>query len=102
LVLNRDDVINEAFYSPDGTYLIFRQGAINGGLGDIYAIRGGEDTLALAATESIEHSPALSPNGRWLAYVSNRSGREEVYVRSFPDAGTALQLVSSNGGVDPV
>ena len=34
-----------------------------------------------------ENNPALSPDGRWLAYQSNESGRFEIYVRSFPDCG---------------
>ena len=53
-------------------------------------------------TEFMEYSPALSPNGQWLAYVSNRSGRDEVYVVPFPDAGASLQQVSTDGGVEPV
>ncbi len=63
----------EAFYSRDGAWLIFRQGATGGGAGDIYAIRPGADStaVALTATEFIEYAPALSPDDRWLAYVSN-------------------------------
>lgn len=41
----------------------------------------------------------LSPDGNWLAYVSNRSGRYEVYIRLFPDGGD--QQVSSDGGGQP-
>ena len=58
--------------------------------------------VALVATEFAEHSPALSPDGRWLVYVSNRSGRDEVYVRPFPNAGDARWQVSPNGGIEPV
>jgi DNA-binding SARP family transcriptional activator/Tol biopolymer transport system component len=47
-----------------------------------------------------EHSPALSPNGRWLAYVSNESERYEVYVRAFPTPGAPV-LMSSGGGREP-
>jgi serine/threonine-protein kinase len=43
----------------------------------------------------------LSPDGRWLAYVSDESGRQEVYVRSFPGLGGRIQ-VSVNGGSEPV
>lgn len=49
-------------------------------------------------------SPSFSPDGRWLAYHSNESGRDEVYVREFPPP-TSSQAgrwqVSNNGGVDP-
>jgi Tol biopolymer transport system component len=53
-------------------------------------------------TEFAEGSISLSPDGRWLAYVSNRSGRDEVYVSPFPDAGGSLQQVSADGGTDPL
>ena len=42
----------------------------------------------------------LSPNGRWLAYSSNESGRFEVYVRSYPDLDNKWQ-VSPSGGIEP-
>jgi eukaryotic-like serine/threonine-protein kinase len=51
-------------------------------------------------TNFSEDVPALSPDARWLAYQSNESGRFEVYVRSFPDAGPAHQ-VSTDGGLFP-
>jgi serine/threonine-protein kinase len=56
----------------------------------------------IAATPAKEFSPALSPDGRWLAYASDESGRTEVYVRPFPDAGTARYTVSHNGGTEPL
>ncbi len=56
-----------------------------------------EKFLATAATES---QPQLSPDGRWLAYVSDESGQREVYVRQFP-SGPGFAKVSINGGVEP-
>jgi len=52
------------------------------------------------ATPASEHSPALSPDGRWLAYVSNEDGDEAVYVRSFPD-GAGKRRISPESGSDP-
>ena len=46
------------------------------------------------------HSPSLSPDGRWVAYASDESGRGEVYVRPFPGAGGKWQI-SKDGGGDP-
>jgi serine/threonine-protein kinase len=43
----------------------------------------------------------FSPDGRWIAYVSNESGRAEVYLRPFPGAGEK-HLISTNGGTNPV
>ena len=48
-----------------------------------------------------EIAAAFSPDGRWIAYVSDESGRNEVYVRPFPGPGGRFQ-VSSNGGAEPV
>ena len=45
---------------------------------------------------------ALSPDGKWLAYVSNESGKAEVYVRPFPDVGSAKWQVSLSGGFTPL
>jgi Tol biopolymer transport system component len=53
----------------------------------------------VVATEYAEWDPAISPNGRWLAYVSNRTGRDEIWVQRYPD-GVAVR-VSTNGGVEP-
>jgi len=52
-------------------------------------------------TDVSESDPALSPDGRWLAFASNESARREVYVRSTTDLGTVLQ-VSFRGGECPL
>jgi hypothetical protein len=43
----------------------------------------------------------FSPDGRWVAYSSNESGKEEIYVQAFPGPGLKLQ-VSNGGGTDPI
>ena len=48
-----------------------------------------------------ESAAAFSPDGRWMAYVSDESGRQEVYVRPFPAAGGRIKI-SSDGGSEPV
>ena len=45
----------------------------------------------------MERQGAISPDGRWIAYTSDSSGRFEIYVQSFPDPGARIQ-VSANGG----
>ncbi len=47
-----------------------------------------------------ERWPSFSPDGRWLAYVSDKSGRSEVYVRRFPE-GAVEYVISSEGGTRP-
>jgi serine/threonine protein kinase len=56
---------------------------------------------ALIRTNFQEFSPVLSPDGRWLAYDSNESGRAEVYVRPFPAVDQARWQISVNGGIEP-
>ena len=103
LVLDREAVVSEGMYSPDGEWLVFREGDTRVGSGDIYAMRPGADStiVSLVATEFLDFSISLSPNGRWMAYVSSVTGRNEVYVSPFPDAGSGRQLVSTAGGVEP-
>jgi Tol biopolymer transport system component len=56
---------------------------------------------AFLRTAANELMPVLAPDGRWIAYVSDESGRSEILVRSFPDAGGPWQ-VSPDGGSEPV
>ena len=48
-----------------------------------------------------ERGATFSPNGQWLAYVSDESGQDEVYVQAYPGAGQRV-TVSTDGGVEPV
>jgi serine/threonine-protein kinase len=54
----------------------------------------------LLPTKAILHAPQFSPDGKWVAFLSTESGRDEVYVRSFPDASSKIQ-VSVAGGFEP-
>jgi len=54
----------------------------------------------LISTSSNESGAALSPDGRWIAYLSDESGADEIYVQSFP-AGNDRQQVSVGGGTQP-
>ena len=47
-----------------------------------------------------ERSPAVSPDDRWLAYVSDETGRDEVYVQPFPNGG-GRWVISAAGGIEP-
>jgi len=90
-------------FSPDGKWLIFRTDDQEAGNADIMGIRPGIDSVAkpLVATVAEELAPAISPDGRWIAYSSNESGRREVYVRPFPETANARYQVSTTGGISP-
>ena len=57
--------------------------------------------LAFLRTEANEVAAAFSPDGRWVAYASDESGRYEVYVRAFP-SGEGRRQVPSGGGISPL
>ncbi len=101
-VLTSDRQIDEVTYSHDGKWFVYRLGT--GADRDIYAARTEGDSVGapLVATEYEERSPMLSPDDRWMAYVSNESGPDEVFVVKFPDAGASKWQVSADGGTEPV
>jgi Tol biopolymer transport system component len=73
------------------------------GNGDIVAVRtGGDSTVDVAATGAAELSPALSPDGRWVAYLSNESGGNEIYVKPFPNVDAGKWQVSNGAFASPV
>ena len=88
-------------WTSDGKYLAY----VDLGLGtgsDIQVLRMADrQVISFAASKSGEVFPEFSPDGRWLAYVSNESGRNEVYVRSFPDGKRTLPI-SGDGGMSPL
>ena len=92
-----------ASITSDGKTLVFRQGGDAGSPRlDIGMMRleGEGEPEMLLDTSFDEHTPKLSPDDRWLAYVSNESGRDEVYVRPFPRGGKVQ--ISTEGGKEPM
>ena len=89
-------------FSPDGTRLVFREGLRDPDL-VVLSMEGDRPAEPLLTTEFDERNAALSPDGRWVAYQSNASGENEIYVRSFPDVEQGgLAQISTSGGVQPV
>jgi Tol biopolymer transport system component len=76
------------------------------GLGSrhLLVVRNGVDTAPRTLVQSrFDHfAMAVSPNGRWLAYASNESGVNEVYVRPFPNVDSARFAISVGGGAAPL
>ena len=92
-----------AAWSPDGKTLVFTETGADGEDGDIMlADLSGQQARVVAWRQRPiwDGHPALSPNGKWLAYASTESGALEVYVESFPKPGSR-QKVSTAGGREP-
>ena len=101
----RDKVdLSASTWSRDGRWLVYRTSVNEAGAGNILAIRPGVDSApqVLMATPHAELDPTLSPDGKWLAYVSNETGRHEVYVVPFPNVNAAKWPISTGGGTEPV
>jgi serine/threonine-protein kinase len=88
--------------SPDGTLLLFVRLSSETS-GDIYqaSLSGNSEVRPVLETAAYDGSAKLSPDGRWLAYTSNDSGRMEVYLRPFPEPDQRWQ-VSTEGGTQPL
>ncbi|TDI11953.1 MAG: serine/threonine-protein kinase [Acidobacteria bacterium] len=84
--------------SPDGQYLLFSEFNPQTNM-DIWLLplARPEDARPLLATSFAEAEPAVSPDGRWLAYLSDESGRPEIYVTSFPDGGRRWTISNGEG-----
>ena len=93
----------EVSWPPGGRYLAFRDGFDDATTRrDIHYMAIGEHTgHPIVATNADEENPAVSPDGRWLAYASDASGKMEVYLTPFPAGGSRHQ-VSVEGGASPV
>jgi Tol biopolymer transport system component len=88
-------------WTPDGRTLLFSL-QNNKSQWDLWAVTLSADaTTPVLVTPDNERLPAMSPDGRWLAYASDESGRYEVYVRPFRRPGARVQ-VSLEGGTEPV
>ena len=90
-------------WTPDGRELVFTRGYSSiGGNTDIYALSldQPDKPRPVLATAADERSPELSPDGKWLAYVSNETGRLELYVQPYPGPGPRVTM-TSGGAVDP-
>ena len=88
-------------WSPDAKVLAFTDFDPNSG-SDIWTLSiDDRKPHPLVKTPAEETGPAFSPDGHWIAYQSNRTGRAEVYVQAFPSGGGA-QPVSNTGGTHPM
>jgi Tol biopolymer transport system component len=100
LVSSAEVKLNPTF-SPDGKFIIYSQ--LNPKTDtDLYRVSTGSDKKVetFLQTKFVEAQARVSPNGRWVAYISNETGKFEVYITTFPVAGSKV-AVSVGGGSQP-
>ena len=109
LLLKSETQCSPTSWSPDGKFLLFTRLGPNDTLYDIevLTIDGRQHVGSFLKTPYNEAQARFSPDGRWVAYTSNESGRNEVYVRPFTPPGAAPRIegkwpVSREGGTAPV
>jgi eukaryotic-like serine/threonine-protein kinase len=93
--------------SPDGRYIAYMRNDRKSNTGwDIWALpmfpdkAGEQKPFSVVATNFADITPSFSPDGKWLAYANNETGRMEVYIQPFP-SGAGRWQVSTAGGVTP-
>ena len=97
-------------WSPDGAQLLFTDALTGGGLtterggrANIWTVSVADDRTAktLVEMDSNEGHADVSPNGQWIAFHSDRSGRPEIYIDAYPTLGQRT-LISTDGGRAPL
>jgi len=99
-----DTRLDEITFDPSMRYTVLRTEGTADGTRHLLIVENGKDTVPRTLIESpFDHfAPTISPDGRWLAYVSQESGSPEVYVRPFPNVGDARYAISTGGGQEPL
>ena len=87
--------------SPDGTTLAFVEYRPDTDTDILLLDLRSRRVTPFLNSPAMRSYPEFSPDGRWMAYVSDESGRDEVYVRPFPGPG-GKWLISQGGGTEPL
>ena len=89
-------------WSPDGQTLLYAATNTRGAADlDIWRLPVAGEPVKFLATAFNERAPRLSPNGNWLAYISDQAGEDRIQVTAFPDGGQVF-TVSTGPGTEPV
>jgi hypothetical protein len=88
-------------WTKDGKQLIIHQIEWQENLWDILILDEDKKTIPYLSTKYYELKPDLSPDNRWIAYESNISGKNEIYLARFPEK-KGEWIISTDGGMEPV
>lgn len=84
-------------WSADGRFLTYVS-PIGGRILGVLPLTGDQKPYSFIDTPFGKDEPQFSPDGRWIAYISDESGRDEIYVQSFPGPGQKIRVSTSGGG----
>ena len=95
---------DEVWFDQAGRFTLFRSEGSDAGSRHLFVLEHGVDTVprVLLKSRYDNFAMVLSPDGHWLAYVSDESGSKEVYVRPFPNVDSAKIAISVAGGMEPL
>jgi serine/threonine protein kinase len=100
LLLESPEHKNIYDWSLDGRYILYTsQSAKTGEDLWVLPLEGDRKPLAVAQTTFQEVNARFSPDGRWIAYATNESGRTEIHVQPFPGPGAKLQISTTGGNL---
>jgi serine/threonine-protein kinase len=100
-IVGGDDTPIPSSFSSDGQMLAyFKMSPTTSADVWLVPLSGDRTPKPFLQTPALEVSPAISPSGGWIAYQSNESGRDEVYVQRYPGGGR-LQQITTGGGMYP-
>ena len=98
-----DNIQAASSFTPDGGTLVIGEVVPGGAIDSGSLSMDGEGSVEwLLQEEFYEGYPEISPDGHWMAYVSNESGQFEIYVRPFPNVNDGKRQISRDGGYWPL
>ena len=102
LLIRSDGLVTPSAWSSDGKTLAY-QSRLQNVNRDVWVFepRGDARERPFVESPAEERAPAFSPDGKWLAYVSNESGEDQIYVKPYPGPGERF-TISNEGGTEPV
>jgi serine/threonine-protein kinase len=101
MIYGSDEIIREAAVVPDGRGVVFRHDTGKEARNISFFSFADKKVTPIVSGVADELMPRVSPDSRWLAYVSDESGLQELYVRAFPGPG-GRTAVSTGGGTEPI
>lgn len=92
-------------FSPDGRYMVYTQREVPGGSDSdlwVWPMDGTGGAWEIVGGPGLQRGATVSPDGRWMAFVSDESGQDEVYLTDFPESADRRVKISTEAAANPV